>query len=400
MTGAGVCVLVTTSFPIAGDGSEAAGSFVSDLVDELAQHLCVRVIAPGPVSRRERRGTRVEVFRYAAPEQPLSTLKPWRIRDAGQILRVLKSGKTALNEAMELGGVGHVLALWAFPSGYWARKASRRFVVPYSAWALGSDIWGLARIPLLRALISRILRDARFCFADGVALAAQAQRLAQREVEFLASARSLAPVRDKQLADGPPYKLLFLGRWHRNKGVDLLLDSLNLLREEVWNKISRIEIFGGGPLEESVKAQVSTLQRAGRPVLLGGFLAKDAAGAALRASDFVLLPSRIESIPLIYSDAIKMGCPVVAMPVGDLPALIASGGTGVCASAISAAAFAGSLEILLHRPPASYAEHLERAAQPFDLACHVVPRLLQAMGLPTAMAARAKRNQPREVRPP
>ncbi len=393
-------MLVTTSFPIAGDGSEAAGSFVSDLVDELGQHLCVRVIAPGPVTRRERRGTRIEVFRYAAPEQPLSTLKPWRIRDARQILRVLKSGKSALSEAMELGGAQHVLALWAFPSGYWARMASRRFGVPYSVWALGSDIWGLARIPLLRALIGRILRDAEFCFADGMALAAEAQRLAQRDVEFLASARSLAPARDKLLADGPPYRLVFLGRWHRNKGVDLLLESLNLLREEAWRNISRIDIFGGGPLEKLVKEQVSTLQRAGRPILLGGFLTKGAAESALRASDFVLLPSRIESIPLIYSDAIKMGCPVVAMPVGDLPALIASGVTGVCASEVSAAAFAKSIEILLRRSPASYAEDLERAAQQFDLARHGVPRLVQAMRMPTAVSARAKRSQTPEVRTP
>lgn len=40
-------VLIATSFPILGDGSEAAGSFVSDLAEELAKHPPVRVVAPG-----------------------------------------------------------------------------------------------------------------------------------------------------------------------------------------------------------------------------------------------------------------------------------------------------------------------------------------------------------------
>ncbi|MBK8122824.1 MAG: hypothetical protein IPK54_04560 [Dokdonella sp.] len=47
MTKSRALVLVTTSFPIAGDGSEAAGSFVSDLVEEVAVKTPVRVVAPG-----------------------------------------------------------------------------------------------------------------------------------------------------------------------------------------------------------------------------------------------------------------------------------------------------------------------------------------------------------------
>jgi hypothetical protein len=47
MSASRALVLVSTSFPVLGDGSEAAGSFVSDLAEELAKHLPVRVVAPG-----------------------------------------------------------------------------------------------------------------------------------------------------------------------------------------------------------------------------------------------------------------------------------------------------------------------------------------------------------------
>ncbi|WP_237582769.1 hypothetical protein, partial [Salmonella sp. hn-h4] len=72
----------------------------------------------------------------------------------------------------------------------------------------------------------------------------------------------------------PPYRLLFLGRWHPNKGVDLLLDSLAMLRDEDWQAIERVEIQGGGPMEGLVRERVAALYEARRPVEVGGFLDK------------------------------------------------------------------------------------------------------------------------------
>ena len=173
----GAIVLVTTSFPIHGDGSEAAGSFVSDLTEELARREPVRVVAPGATSAREQWSVGVEVFRFAAPERPLSTLKPWNPADLMAIHQVLRAGLDATRDAARAGATAHILALWALPSGYGARRAARESGVPYSVWTLGSDIWTLGRIPLVRGYLRGVLREARTCYSDGLRLAVDTRRI-------------------------------------------------------------------------------------------------------------------------------------------------------------------------------------------------------------------------------
>ena len=369
-------VLVTTSFPISGDGSEAAGSFVSDLAEELAKHVPVRVVAPGRLAAREQWSPKVEVFRFAAPAKPLSTLKPWQL---GDITRVLRGGAHATRDAVSAGPTAHMLALWALPSGEWARRTSRATGVPYSVWTLGSDIWTLGRIPLIRNLLRRVLQQAHACYSDGLKLADDTRRIAGREVAFLPSTRRIESRRERPLADAPPYRLLFLGRWHPNKGVDLLLDALDMLDDADWSRIAGVEIQGGGPLESLVRERVSSLRAQGRPVEAGGFLAKQEAEAAIMRADWVLIPSRIESIPVVFSDAMKPGCPVISMPVGDLPALVSGDTVGCVAAEVSARAFAAALRRGFSTRPSDFAAALIAMAARFDLAHTVVPDVLRAL---------------------
>lgn len=358
-------VLVTTSFPLQRDGSEAAGSFVDDLAQELARHGSVRVVAPGSDNRIEEWAPGVTVHRYAAPAKPLSTLRLWHPRELLQIAAVLRAGAAA-TAAAAAGPARHIVALWALPSGEWARRAARRRGIGYSVWTLGSDIWSLGRLPLLRQLLARVLRGARRCFSDGLLLAQDTREIGRCAVEFLPSTRRLDAQRVQPLRVAAPYRLLFLGRWHPNKGVDLLLQALALLTPADWDRIERVEIVGGGPLQEQVHAAVQQLRDAGRPLLVHGFLAKPEAEAALLRADFLLLPSRIESIPVVFSDAMKLRCPVVSMPVGDLPGLIP--GCGVLAAEVTPQAFAAALRAALAQSPQDFADGMAAQAQRFDLA--------------------------------
>ncbi len=383
MNDARALVLVTTSFPIRGDGSEAAGSFVSDLAEELARHVPVRVVAPGPQSIREAWATGVDVFRYASPATPLSTLKPWKPADLLQTIRVLQGGGNATRRAVSAGPTAHILGLWVLPSGYWARSAARANGVPYSVWALGSDIWSLGRIPGIRSILRSVVRGAANRYADGLQLGNDAARISGRPFAFLPSTRRLEGHRTRPLASSPPYRLLFLGRWHTNKGVDLLLDALALLDADEWKRIASVEICGGGPLESQVKAGVDTLRAAGRPVELRGYLNKAAAEDAILRADYLLIPSRIESIPVVFSDAMKLDCPVVSMPTGDLPALVTSEPRcGVIAIEISASAFAVALSSALSQAPAEFSTGTRARAEQFDLGS-AAQSVLSGMGMNT-----------------
>lgn len=367
MNGRRAIVIATTSFPIRADGSEAAGSFVSDLAEELATHLPVRVVAPGARSTREHWADNVEVFRFAAPDKPLSTLKPWRPADLVATHRVLRAGGRATRQAVQAGPTAHILALWALPSGHWARRVSRETGVPYSVWTLGSDIWTLGRIPVVRGHLRRVLRDAHTCYSDGLKLADDTRAICGREVEFLPSTRRIERTRTAPLKSAPPYRLLFLGRWHPNKGVDLLIEALKRLRDEDWQRIETVEICGGGPLEPLVKQGVADLLAAGRPVELRGYLDKAAAEEAILRADYLLIPSRIESIPVVFSDAMKLGCPIVATPVGDLDSLVTHYQCGEVATEVSRDAFAECLRRSLTADRRCLAPGIFEAADRFSL---------------------------------
>jgi glycosyltransferase involved in cell wall biosynthesis len=373
-------LLVTTSFPAAADGSEAAGAFVADLAARLAERAEVRVVAPGERHALESRGAYV-VRRFPAPPGALSGLRPAHPADWPRIASVLRAGMSALEDAVALGATpAHTLALWALPSGWWARRLARRRGIPYSTWALGSDIWSLGRIPLVRGVLRRVLRDAAHRFADGMALAADVRALAGAEVDFLPTSRDIGEAPQRRLRDSPPYVLTFLGRWHPNKGVDLGLDALARLDARDWQRIAEVRIHGGGVLEREVRSRVDVLRAAGRPVVLGGYLATAAARELLLHTDYLMIPSRIESIPVVYSDAMALRCPVIVSPVGDLPALVERHGVGVVASAVDASAFAAAIRAALDQAPAPMRERFGLAAAEFSLPRRVVPRLLQLCG--------------------
>ncbi|MFC3813559.1 glycosyltransferase [Lysobacter sp. GCM10012299] len=359
-------MLITTSFPQRGDGSEAAGAFVADFAESMARHVPVRVVAPGQNEGEEVvRG--IPVFRFAAPGRPLSLLSPSRPADWPAIVATLRSLRAQAMAAASDGRVGHTFAFWALPSGWAARQLQRKYGIGYSVWALGSDIWSLGRLPLIRSVLRGVIQDASHCFADGLQLGQDAERIGGRPFEFLPSTRRLEIGRKRPLASGPPYRLLFLGRWHPNKGTDILLEALSLLPDEDWGRISEVHIAGGGPLDEQVKSSVADLRGNGRPVRLSGYLDNAAACEALAEADYLLLPSRIESIPVVYSDAMKMQLPVVAMPVGDLPALLARHHAGELAAAVDAASFAAAVRRALSNPPTAYADGIAGSVAQFNV---------------------------------
>jgi len=240
------------------------------------------------------------------------------------------------------GQVVHIHALWVLPSGWAARALARRTGATYSVWALGSDIWMLGRLPFVRGLLASIARDARAAYADGIQLARDAEAISGRRFEFLPSCRMLSGRRVQPVRELPPFRLLFLGRWHRNKGADLLMEALDLLDDEDWAQIAEIHIAGGGPLRSRIEQSVRCLTEAGRPVRVSGFLDRSEAERALAVADRLLLPSRVESIPVVFSDALAFGVPVVSMPVGDLPDLLLNGG-GWVAATVTAEAFVAAI---------------------------------------------------------
>jgi len=360
-------LLISTSYPEQTPGSEAAGSFVEDFAEAVSQHINVTVVAPGLNTVSEAYNANLTLRRFKVPYLPFSLLKPHNPAHWPWIIKTLNMGQREVQKLINEKEIDYIMALWVLPSGYWARNIWKKHGIPYSVWALGSDIWSLGRIPLVKTLLKTVLRDSDICFADGYILKKNVEKISGKSCEFLASTRILPTVKEKNLSTAPPYKLAYLGRWHHNKGTDLLMDSLHLLSDEDWAKIEEVRIFGGGPLEKIVKAGYASLKESGRPVSLGGYLDRTQAAELLLWADYLLIPSRIESIPVTFSDAMQCMCPVIATPVGDLPQLIKKYDVGIIASALRPVAFSQAIQHALKTPPKEYGELTRKASKEFDL---------------------------------
>ena len=362
-------MMITTSFPdkIAFQaGQEAAGSFVADFALALAQQTPTSIVAASSEDGIEQ-VEELKIYRFAVPKLPLSLLKPTNPAQWGNIFKSLQAGQNAVKQAVAEWQPDHLFALWALPSGYWARQVGKERRIPYSIWALGSDIWGLGKVPVIRFILKKVLQGSQHCFADGYKLAEDVTKIAGIPCQFLPSSRRLTPTNNRPKNNAPPYRLAFLGRWHPNKGADLLLDALNLLTDADWEKIEQVRYCGGGPLEKQVKQGIAQLQKNGRSVQLEGFLDKTEATALYEWADYLLLPSRIESIPVIFSDAMQCGTPIISTPVGDLPRLLELYDAGILAPKTTATAFTKTIQKTITLSPHKFHTGIQQAAYDFCL---------------------------------
>ena len=105
--------------------------------------------------------------------------------------------------------------------------------------------------------------------------------------------------------------VLYVGRLAAEKRPEWVTRLATELRPEE----ARVGIIGDGPLREDIAKAVRENDR------LVWMSELDSVEPALAAADLVVLPSRIEGIPLVAMEALALGTPVVATRVGGLPDL-------------------------------------------------------------------------------
>jgi glycosyltransferase involved in cell wall biosynthesis len=264
--------------------------------------------------------------------------------------------------------IDRTLCMWAVPSGVFGLAGKLVQGVPYDIWALGSDIWKIGKIPLFgKWVLRKVIRGADRVFADGRQLARDVEQLSGVRCAFLPSSRKLPlPVdRISSPEAGPMVHLLYVGRYHPNKGPDLLIRAIACLPDHLRESL-RVDLYGFGPLREELTRLVGALGLENCVTVNGPLVAQECA-ACLRRASFLVIPSRIESIPVVFSDALQSGTPVIAAPVGDLTAIIAETGCGVVAGAVTPEALARAIGEAAARGRASFRDGVARAYGPLQL---------------------------------
>lgn len=125
------------------------------------------------------------------------------------------------------------------------------------------------------------------------------------------------------------------GRFHPNKGFDVLLDALALVpKPHLW-------LAGSGPLDAALKAQAGRLGIADRVHFLGW---RQDAISLIAAADVLVCSSRLEPLGNVVLEAWAQGTPVVATTSAGPAALIEDGRSGLLVPVDDPAALAEALK--------------------------------------------------------
>jgi glycosyltransferase involved in cell wall biosynthesis len=218
-----------------------------------------------------------------------------------------------------------VIAYWAHPDGEVASRIGRLLGAPSITISGGSDVLVLTHDAGRRAAIKRALSasDAIVTVSEHLKEAVVALGLARDKVHVIRrgidhhrfcpgdrdAARRLLGVRP----DVP--LLLCVGRLTRVKGIDVLLQSCDLLARR---KVPfRLAIVGAGSDERTLRALSVRLNLADR-VTFEGSVPHEELPVWYRAAHYTVLPSRSEGVPNVLLESIACGTPVIASDVGGI----------------------------------------------------------------------------------
>lgn len=110
--------------------------------------------------------------------------------------------------------------------------------------------------------------------------------------------------------------LLFVGRLVTEKGVDVAIDALQLLKDQEIDRT--LTICGDGSERAAMERRVRQLGLQDR-VTFNGWASSEELAVLYREAEVLLVPSRHEPFGIVALEALASRCPVVASNVDGLP---------------------------------------------------------------------------------
>ena len=146
--------------------------------------------------------------------------------------------------------------------------------------------------------------------------------------ERVAVARPGADLLEEAPGTSDGGRLLCVGAVVQHKGQDLLVEALTRLADLPWTctfagSLDREPAFVDGLRRRAAETGIADRVRVAGP------LAGDAVIGMYRASDLLVLPSRLEAYGMVVTEALGAGLPVVATEVGGVAEALGRTGSGL-----------------------------------------------------------------------
>lgn len=161
-----------------------------------------------------------------------------------------------------------------------------------------------------------------------------------------------------QRANGSPFRLLNVGRLAPQKGQDVLLQAMAMLKDRHF--AFHLDIVGAGELEQGLKSQAAALGLGGL-VTFHGAQAEHVVRQLHQQADAFVLSSRAEGLPVVCIEALALGTSCIATNINGIPELIQHGVNGMLVEAEDPAGLADMI-CQLQADPAS-AQRLRHAGR-------------------------------------
>lgn len=145
-----------------------------------------------------------------------------------------------------------------------------------------------------------------------------------------------------------PFRLVFVGKLIKRKGVELLLQALALV-DTLADRIS-LQVIGSGPEEAMLRHQVSILGLGGAVEFLGSRPIVEIP-TIVGAADLLVLPSHFDGWGAVATEALMAGTPVVVSDRCGAAEAVRASGVGGVFPASDAAALAVLLDHLVGEGP-------------------------------------------------
>ncbi|WP_324662037.1 glycosyltransferase [Haloarcula sediminis] len=120
-------------------------------------------------------------------------------------------------------------------------------------------------------------------------------------------------------------ELVAIGSLRERKGYDVLFEALDIIRRE--HPDVHLNVFGDGPLEDELRAQVERLDLS-ENVTFHGYVDQAVVRDHLSRARAFVHPSRSESFSLVRLEAMAAGCPVVVTDISGAREMVREGEEG------------------------------------------------------------------------
>lgn len=140
--------------------------------------------------------------------------------------------------------------------------------------------------------------------------------------------------------------ILYLGRFHEEKNLELLLLSFERLLESSDSGDIRLVLVGEGNTEKQISTIIKDRNLTKRVTVLPP-VSDAEVPEILCCADVFALTSIVEGFPLVILQALACGVPVVSTDVGEIQRVVKNYETGFLVDNFSAASFADCLKMAL-----------------------------------------------------